>query len=185
MTDLTSSIIGLEHSEGVGSPCSCGNSSRTTHCTECMHLNVTCDACMVASHQHTLFHLFEKWNGFYFSKIQQSSLGQSIRLRHGGKECPCKPRAESMTNMIVVDINGLHKSSVEFCFCYTSNPHWQQLVSVSLFPGSVDRPETLFTIRFLKLAHLLSTIGHISAMELTTVMRRLTNGAFQSDTPVS
>ena len=185
MSDITEAVIELEFSDGVGLPCPCGAGERTTRCCECLHFGLMCDTCIIDRHRSSPLHWVEKWNGVYFTKISQSSIGQKIRLGHNGGPCPSKPSAGASTSMIAVDLNGIHKCSVEFCFCYNSAPTWRQLLAMGFFPGSVERPETMFTIQFMKLTHLLSTIGHISAMDLTTVMRRLTNGAFQADTPVS
>ena len=187
MEDLQSAVIGLEYNEGVGTTCSCKVGSRSVRCIDCIPMEVSCLNCATQRHIRNPLHRLEIWNGFYFSKLSPQDFIFTLELGHDGKACSSRLEDSQLTTTTtsIIHTNGIHKIKLGYCSCNGADPHWKQLVKAGLFPGTVDRPETAFTVSFMKFAHLLSTIGHISAMDLVTVIRRVTNGAFLEDTPVS
>jgi hypothetical protein len=63
----------------------------------------------------------------------------------------------------VIDINGIHSIKLLFCDCISLAPHRKQLLAVSWFPATVDRPQTAFTFNILNSFHLLTLQGKTSA----------------------
>ena len=185
MDEIQQAVIGLELSAGVGELCPCKRKPRTVRCLDCFQIGVRCMECIISMHSKTPFHRLKLWNGFYFDRLRPKDIGFSIELGHDGVECTSRSTRSTMTTMSIINTNGVHVMEVGFCECYRAPPRWKQLINAGLFPSTIERPETAFTVPFMKLVHLLSTIGHMSAMDLTTAIRRMTNGAFTASTPVS
>lgn len=178
-------VVASEGNPLVTEPCPCGEGLRTTRCKDCLGFEPTCDKCFLRCHASTPFHVAEKWNGRYFDRMSQASLGRILHFGHRGSECPSVKTGTMPLGLDVIDLNGIHSCKVQYCQCAAAGEHWEQLLAVDLFPGTLGRPATAFSIPVLKHFDLLSSISKTSAMDFVTTLRRTTNNAFPDDVPVS
>lgn len=185
MDKFASYVLASEGSIFVDLPCSCGKGKRTTRCKDCLMHEPLCDGCFLRNHAQLPFHFAEKWNGLFFEKSAQVSLGRVEYLGHGGLPCPrILPGSEPLM-LDVVELNGVHPCKVHYCKCNSEMKNWEQLLELELFPGSVSKTATAFSFAVLKHFDLLSSIGKTSAMDFVTTLRRTTNNAFPDEVPVS
>lgn len=115
------------------------------------------------------------WTGFYFKRVGLKELGLRIQLgHHHGK--PCKNPERSFANtFILLDIDGIHEVSVDFCGCENILPHYIQILRARWFPATVLQPRTAATFRLLHFFHILSLQAGISAYEFYTSLARRTS----------
>jgi len=177
-------VLALEGGEGLNEVCSCEVGRRTTKCGDCCLADLSCEQCFLESHRRNPLHWAFRWNGFYYSKVSQKKLGRIVHLGHKEHPCPQIVIDSTPTNLQIVHTNGVHDIEAYFCRCQNAQPRWKQLIDAGYFPGTLNRPETAFTVSLMKFAHALSTIGHASAMDIATAIRRITNGAFVDEVPV-
>lgn len=85
--------------------------------------------------------------------------------------------------MTIVDITGVHHLPVHFCDCATDIRPYRQLLRLSLYPATYDRPETVFTFRVLEDFHLENLETKASAQRYYAKLRRLTSNAFPQSVP--
>lgn len=185
MDKIADFVIGSEGHPLVNQACPCGKGTRTTRCKDCLDQAPTCDTCYLNSHTLTPFHFAEKWNGRYFERSTQASLGRIVYFGHNGSRCPHLHKDAKPLMLDVVDLNGVHSCKVLYCDCPSSEKKWEQLLQVELFPGTMRSPSTAFTFAVLKHFDTLSSISKAAAMDFVTTLRRATNNAFIDDVPVS
>lgn len=177
-------VVGSEGNPLVSSPCPCGEGLRTTRCTDCTMQDPVCNKCFILNHATQPFHFADTWNGSYFVKSSQAELGRVIHLGHGGVRCPFVYPEAAPLLLDVVDLNGVHGCKVHYCKCKRAGHHWEQLLLIDLFPGTLAKTATAFSFAVLKNFDLLSSISKTSAMDFVTTLRRTTNNAFPDDVPV-
>ncbi|KAG6825043.1 hypothetical protein H0H92_005019, partial [Tricholoma furcatifolium] len=116
-----------------------------------------------------------KWNGHYFEQVSLFDLGLRIQLGHGGGPCPLPQAGPS--EFIVVDVNGAHRVSIDYCDCSATLIHKRtQLLRSQWLPASQERPRTAFTFSVLKLYHELTLQGKTTIYDFyKTLMRRTDN----------
>ncbi|TEB32018.1 hypothetical protein FA13DRAFT_1709457 [Coprinellus micaceus] len=143
-------------------------------CTTCGDgLHVVCDACIVEKHWNLPLHTIEvgvlilsadafdnrllalrqQWNGKFFDKATLIDLGLEVHLGHGGRTCP-NPK-NGPKDFRVFDTSGVHRVSIFYCGCtpLTKEQRLQQLLRAGWFPGTVTRPQTVFTMDLLDMFH--------------------------------
>ncbi|KAI0039536.1 hypothetical protein FA95DRAFT_1612492 [Auriscalpium vulgare] len=74
--------------------------------------------------------------------------------------------------------SGIHELQVDYCDCARvgSSRHFVQLLRASLWPATVERPQTAITLRTLKTFHALTVQGKINAYDFWCGLERLTDG---------
>ncbi|KAI0045474.1 hypothetical protein FA95DRAFT_1473414, partial [Auriscalpium vulgare] len=168
--------------EGLGDDESLPVCSRCTvkdgdvRCTSCMTGERFCCDCIVLEHAWLPFHRLERWNGHYHEKLTLCAAGLRIQLGHGGQNCPhplVKP-----TPMTVIDISGIHEVQIDFCECgiIGAAHHFIQLLRASLWPATIERPQTAITLRTLKTFHALNLQSKLNAYDFWCSLVRLTDG---------
>ncbi|KAI0038918.1 hypothetical protein FA95DRAFT_1504888, partial [Auriscalpium vulgare] len=145
-------------------------------CASCMTGEHFCSNCVVLEHERLPFHRIERWNGQYFEKHTLCAAGQRLQLGHGGRTCPhplIKP-----TPMTIIDISGVHEVYVDFCECgiIGAAHHFVQLLRASLWPATIERPQTAITLRTLKTFHALNLQSKLNAYDFWCSLVRLTDG---------
>jgi hypothetical protein len=76
---------------------------------------------------------------------------------------------------VVIDVNGIHEISLDFCECGTAQTHVKQLLRARLFPATVSDPKTALTFRVLEQYQLLSFESKASAYEYYQCLTRLSD----------
>jgi hypothetical protein len=99
----------------------------------------------------------------FFADITLQQLGLEVHLGHEGQRChnPEHP----IKDFTVVDVSGIHTITLRFCAC-AGAPHARyQLLRSGLFPASLDRPHTAFTLDVLDTFQHLNFQGKLSAYD--------------------
>ena len=115
----------------------------------------------------------QKWNGKFFERVTLKQLGLVVQVGHGDMLCYCPERGH--TNFLVIDINGIHPVSVNFCGCEQRTSHRQQLLRCAWYPSTVHNPRTACTRRVLDHFLRLTWSSKVSAYEYYHTLERLTD----------
>ena len=117
------------------------------------------------------FEIFEE----YWEDEELSDHGLTIHLGHGGQPCSLPQRTKILT---ILHTNGFHHVSIRFCGCSANADErleYRQLLSVMLFPASMDSPSTVFTFALLDSLDTLSERGKTSIYDYYETLRILTD----------
>ena len=112
------------------------------------------------------------------------ALGLRIQLGHPfGISCR-NPEYTPGDCFTVLDIDGVHEISVDFCSCQRDLPHTIQLLRMRLWPATVVEPKTAATFRLLEWFHVLGNQSKVSAYEYFTSLARRTDNTGLSNVKV-
>ncbi|KAH7904101.1 hypothetical protein BJ138DRAFT_1175416 [Hygrophoropsis aurantiaca] len=155
--------------------CRCGNSDTEYRCRDCHGQDMFCKSCILQAHAAHPLHRLEKWNGIFFSRAKLKDLGLRIQLGHRlGGICP-NPSPAFNNDFIVLDVNGVHEVSLDYCGCDVAAPVVIQLLRIFWYPATTVDPKTGATFRLLEHYHLLSFESKASAFEYYNALVRLTD----------
>ncbi|KAF7307959.1 hypothetical protein MKEN_01157100 [Mycena kentingensis (nom. inval.)] len=177
----------LNHGEGIGLSCACGNGPALVRCKECWDDSVVCAVCIVGRHRSLPFHRVERWTGEYFRQVQLCELGLQLHLcRNLNPQTRlCPHSSQEARDLTIVAENGVHTVGVRFCRCPPlrgpAKPEWEQLLERRLFPSSWKSVRTAFTFGALRQFHVLSLTSKITAHDYIRSLAKLTNAAFPQD----
>ncbi|KAH9482659.1 hypothetical protein JR316_0004759 [Psilocybe cubensis] len=144
-------------------------------CLDCDRIEMFCNACIVGNHLANPLHRIKKWNQQYFEPTTLKSLGLRVQLGHMiGQKC-VNPRASPGNGFTVVDSNGIHDISLDFCDCETAQSHAIQILRKRWFPSTGTYPKTAATMRVLKQFHLLAFESKLSSYEFYNSLVRNTD----------
>jgi hypothetical protein len=106
--------------------------------------------------------------------VGPSSLPASLSKSAGPAPLACE-------GFCIVDVNGVHKVTVDFCSCSLAEAHDIQLLRTRLYPATITNPATAATFRVLHDYHLLCFEAKASAYHYYNKLARQTNnnGVFQ------
>ncbi|KAG6372378.1 hypothetical protein JVT61DRAFT_7830 [Boletus reticuloceps] len=94
-------------------------------------------------------HVDNQLAGNYFEHVTLKSLGLHIQQDHPlGNTC-YNPRPASTDNFVVIDINGVHMVSLDFCGCKSAQTNYKQLLHSRWFPATTTEPQTATTFAVL------------------------------------
>ncbi|KAF8057825.1 hypothetical protein FPV67DRAFT_1455922 [Lyophyllum atratum] len=144
--------------------------------------HLLCKECIVAAHQHHPFHFLDEWIGTFFRRVELSELDFVIRLGHHTGRCPNHPASKPPRATIVIHVNGVHRTLIEYCYCKVV-PDAEQLVRARLFPATMKHPETAMTFAVLKHFHISNLTSKKSAYDYAKTFTSLTNNAFPHKVP--
>ena len=86
--------------------------------------------------------------------------------------------------LTIVDITGVHHLPMHACICVgCSDPVFVQLLRLSLYPCTTERPRTVFTFRLLEDFDLENLETKASAQSFYTKLRRITNNISPQSVP--
>ena len=85
--------------------------------------------------------------------------------------CRYKTTVDAFT---VLDLNGIHDVSVEFCHCSDIPPHIQ-LLRFGWYPASTERPQSAATMALLKFFQILNFESKTTTYEFHNLISRLTD----------
>ncbi|KAJ7615940.1 hypothetical protein FB45DRAFT_841586 [Roridomyces roridus] len=191
---LLKSILDREASPVFGTVCECGNGLCEVTCHNCTQYRPSCKPCFIQRHRTCPFHWVEEWDAEkgFLERRDISALGHAITFGHYGSDC-CVTSPEDAKTMIIVDVTGIHTTSVIFCrhdHAFSKhNPDdrsasWDQvglLLDAGLFPCSYANPRTAITFECLKMFEMLSMEGKLSNYDFAVSLRRLSNNSFTED----
>ncbi|KAJ7699480.1 hypothetical protein B0H14DRAFT_3100232 [Mycena olivaceomarginata] len=199
-------LIRLESRGKFRNQTTCSNCPRTAG--HCFSDALFCKGCLVSLHRDNPLHRVEAWtNSCFFQVVTLKSLGLRIQLGHGrngtctgtvarlareasaaGSSSPPASPSESAgaasparEGFCIVDVNGVHEVTVDFCSCSLAEAHDIQLLRARLYPATITNPATAATFRVLRHYHLLCFEAKASAYHYYNKLARQTNnnGVFQ------
>jgi hypothetical protein len=182
---LQAAVLSTKVDDRVGLPCQCQRDVALFRCMDCSFSPILCSFCAVASHTSNPFHRLEKWTGSYFRRTTLCDLGHIIGLGHYGVLCPTRLPDSNGGPTTIVHVNGIHHVRIQYCQCADAPSELEQLAKSSLFPASIERPETAFTFNVLKEFHVLSSTSKIAAYDFFNALADMTNSTFPNDVTVS
>ena len=185
LDQLQAAILSTETDNGVGQLCECTKEAALYRCANCSFPHVLCRTCINTTHSSNPFHHVQKWTGFFFERIPLSELGQSIKLGHCGKPCSNCCLGSKGCATKVVHSNGVHEVRIKYCHHIDALPEPEQLMQSSLFPATLERPETVFTFAVPKQFHVLGLVAKISTYDFFNTLVNMTDNAFPNKVPVS
>ncbi|KAL1736713.1 hypothetical protein EV714DRAFT_198405 [Schizophyllum commune] len=146
-------------------------------CKDCFGGSLFCRECIVRDHSRRPFCRIQRWDGATFHKCSLQELGLCLRLGHPEHErCPC-PTLK--TDVVAIHVNGMHKCNVEFCGCTkTSEPggsERDQLLRRGFFPATATNPQTFCTFEVLRLFHIVTLQGKVTAYDFYAALEKLTD----------
>jgi hypothetical protein len=127
--------------------------------------------------------------GEFWKKTTLESIGLVYHIGHGGRPCS-SPASEGRRTMVVIDTNGVHTVSYQYCGCSRSRltTNLGLLMRNGWYPASLTDPSTCATFRVLDLFRLLNVIGNVNAHDFMTTLERRTDALGSTGirwTPVS
>ena len=147
-------------------------------CTECWDSGPLCTHCIIKAHRHQWFHWVERWNGEFFERHDLASLGSIIYLGHRGLRCPNMADDQQPSRITITHTNGIHRCKLQYCYCTGAPDRPSQLIRSRLWPSSLKRPQSAFTIPLLRLHDHLWLISKVNANDFMKTLKRLTNNTF-------
>ncbi|KAF8125287.1 hypothetical protein EV363DRAFT_1402521 [Boletus edulis] len=169
----------IRHEGRGGAPSLCSHCQRQDgvyRCEDCFSIELHCLECIVKLHISLPFHRIKQWNGSFFMRIPLKSLGLRIQLGHPASQSCIRPvPASTSDDFVVVNINGVHEVSLDFCGCETAQSRMKQLLRARLYPATVRDPRTAATFQVLQQFHILSFESKTSAYEFYSALARLSD----------
>ncbi|KAG1775017.1 hypothetical protein EV702DRAFT_973867, partial [Suillus placidus] len=154
---------------------SCYSGTPRFWCKDCFGTELCCHDCIVATHTKNPMHRIQEWRGSYFMTVSLKKLGLHVQLGHpGGAKCLLPKRAFN-DDFTLIDTNGIHKISLDFCGCETAQMHMKQLLRTTWFPVTTTDPRTTATFRILEQYHILSFESKCSSYEFYHTIARLSD----------
>ncbi|KAF8834462.1 hypothetical protein BDN67DRAFT_992665 [Paxillus ammoniavirescens] len=118
--------------------------------------------------------MLQKWNGCFFECTNLKELGLVVQLEHDdSRDCYC-PECGHI-NFLVIDVNGIHSVTINFCGCDQHVSHHQQLLRCGWYPATVHNPQTACTQCVLDHFLHLTWSSKVSAYEYYQTLERLTD----------
>ncbi|KAK0433276.1 hypothetical protein EV421DRAFT_1741723 [Armillaria borealis] len=141
-------------------------------------------ACIAPIPSHPVLIVTKEWMGSFYRRMTLKDLGLIIQLGHAIGDSCLRP-AENSRLMVVIDINGIHKVSVNFCGCHRAEAQYIQLLRTRWFPATVDLPCTAVTFRALNHFQMLTFMSKVSAYEYYHTLSRFTDNTRVHPPPMS
>ena len=180
---------------------SCLDEQGAYHCVDCTTSTFYCASCVVCQHENIPLHrlevclsslerriliLYQVWNGGFFERTSLQDLDYCFYLGHQHTPCPSSgPRTQTI---LVIDVNGVHRLSVQFCMC-TDDAQWvekyRQLLRVGWYPASFKQPKTAFTFDVLDTYHKIALQGKLNLYDFYSSILQKTDNCGRKKTVVS
>lgn len=160
----------------------------TIRCLECRPDRLQCPECAVKAHQFLPFHVTQRWQHGHFMNVPLADLGLTYYLGHDGIWCPAATGSSLPVDaqlIKVAHINGFHAVRIGFCRCRHAPSHVAQLLGARLFPGSISKPRSAYTIALLTYFHTLTWEANMPLYDYAKALCRFTDGTSPHDVKVS
>ncbi|KIJ44922.1 hypothetical protein M422DRAFT_107674, partial [Sphaerobolus stellatus SS14] len=139
-------------------------------CRDCFMSPLFCQSCVLQTHIHLPYHRVERWNGQFFAATDLMELGHIVSLHAGSVLCPERPSKNELSKLTVINVNGVHKVHICFCYCRNQRPHFEQLLANGLWPATIKEPSTAFSFALLEDFHLHALISRKSGHDYWEVL---------------
>ena len=124
------------------------------------------------------------WNGSFFERTTLKELGLKIQLGHpAGDEC-LSPKQAFNDDFTVIDSNGIHSVSLQYCDCQHSLCPTIQLLRAKLFPSTTIEPRTAATFDVLETFQMLSFTSKTTAYDYYKSLQARTDNTGTLPLPV-
>ncbi|KAF9523674.1 hypothetical protein CPB83DRAFT_898542 [Crepidotus variabilis] len=163
------------HCAGTNCSASLDADCAAHRCLDCTDVRLFCSSCILNIHLALPLHRIERWNGRFFDLVTLKSLGLRIQLGHTIGECCSAPSACFDDDFVVIDLNGIHEVSLQYCGCQQSLLHVTQLLRHGFFPSTTTNPQTAATFRLLEFIQLLGFTSGASVYEIYKTIARTTD----------
>ncbi|PPQ82041.1 hypothetical protein CVT26_003611 [Gymnopilus dilepis] len=180
---LHKALFSKEYHRDIGAQCECGLKEAKYRCRSCTQQYLRCRSCIVKDHHLSVWHHLEEWLGTHFGRVSLSSLGYRHRLGHDGKRCPHRSETSPARRMTIIHTNGFHEVFVEFCACNNSLKQPYQLIDADLFPATLDKPETAFTLEILDTFQKISLRSKITIYDYHRSLQEMTSSVLAEEVP--
>lgn len=110
-------------------------------------------------------------------------MGLIVQLGHPHGEA-CAYPCPSGRQVVVVDIEGIHKVNVWFCGCHRARPLYVQMLCARWFPATVELPRTAVTFAVLQHFQMMTFMSKVSGYEYYHSLVRLTDNTGVQPPPV-
>ncbi|KAF6749127.1 hypothetical protein DFP72DRAFT_1073682 [Ephemerocybe angulata] len=151
-------------------------------CRDCFNTGVWCLDCLLENHKLDPLHRIECWNGRYFAVTTLKAVGLRIQVGHPPGEPCLLPRQSSGNDFVIIDSDGIHEVSLNYCGCHATAPAYIQLLRSRLFPATILNPETAATFRVMETYQMLSFTAKTNAHDFFTSLKRRTNNTCPAET---
>ncbi len=131
----------------------------------------------------SVFIVVKEWTGSFYRRTTLKYLGLIVQLGHAIGDSCLRP-ADNSHLMVVININGIHKVSMNFCGCHRAEAQYIQLLQTCWFPVTVDLPRTAVTFRALNHFQMLTFMSKVSAYEYYHTLSRLMDNTGVHPPPV-
>ncbi|KAL0564901.1 hypothetical protein V5O48_017133 [Marasmius crinis-equi] len=131
--------------------------SGSYRCRQCLPGDLTCKECCIRRHRLNPLHRVQHWSKGSFEDTSLQRLGLIIRLNHVSSQCP-NPQ-KSHQKLQILDVNGIHDVTVEFCDCERKVEPYLQLLRRRIYPATQTVIKTCATFELLEHLHLLSLVA--------------------------
>ncbi|KAJ7182285.1 hypothetical protein C8R43DRAFT_1115929 [Mycena crocata] len=181
-------------------------------CHWCTQYEPSCQNCFVQSHRNNPLHWAEVWNtekGFLvrhdISRLKyvpvrptraregetvegvevqtREELEQAYAIPFGHYGYPCTFGNGRNMSFTIVDITGIHATSVNFCRHAVGVDKIAQLLKARMFPCTFDDAKSAVTFECLKAFQMFSLEGKIAGYDYAGSLARLTDNSFTEDVP--
>ncbi|KAK0474610.1 hypothetical protein IW261DRAFT_1341509, partial [Armillaria novae-zelandiae] len=144
-------------------------------CITCRDARLFCRICIISLHMACPTHIIQSWNGNYFDKVPLHKLGMRYQVGHLTREACPHPQPAFSNHFTVIDTNGIHDVTLNFCNCMWKHLFAMQLQGSWLFPATDTQPRTAVMTAALEQFQMLTFMGKISAYEYYHSLVHLTN----------
>ncbi|KAJ7017384.1 hypothetical protein C8F04DRAFT_1200656 [Mycena alexandri] len=120
--------------------------------------------------------IFSAWTGVHFVPTSLKALGLHVQFGHPPGE-PCDSPTPAHTDFIVLEENGIHEVTVDYCGCERSadaGPPDIQLLRGGWYPASEKRPQTCMTLNALNHFHVQTLQAKTTMYDYYQTLEKLT-----------
>ncbi|KAJ8489239.1 hypothetical protein ONZ45_g13657 [Pleurotus djamor] len=158
--------------------------SATFRCTDCFGEQTMCQKCCCEAHISQPLHLVERWNGQCYEKTTLKDLGLRVQLGHPiGVTCSSPT---SVSNFVVIHVNGLHVIHLDFCGCEKVKDYGlprQQLLQRRWFPATISQPQSCATFYLLDHFSMNTLQGKVTMYDYYAALEKLTDNTLENPPP--
>jgi len=169
-------------------------------CKDCFGGGVMCKGCILQHHTDRPLHniqvrnrlsysrsttdsILKHWNGEFFESTTLTALGNTVQLGHAPGDACLVP--SGLHDLMVFDLNGVHRIVVRYCHCAASADGVSrrvQLLRARWFPATVVRPSTAFTFQLLDFFHKLQDHNKCNPYDFYhTIIQRTDNAGLDQE----
>ncbi len=131
-----------------------------------------------------IWSLAQVWDlEIFMRKTSLQVMGLIVQLGHPHGEA-CAYPCPSGRQVVVIDIEGIHKVNVWFCGCHRARPLYVQMLRARWFPATVELPRTAVTFAVLQHFQMMTFMSKVSGYEYYHSLVRLMDNTGVQPPPV-